>query len=207
MCVLLGKHSGHINIIIIFSFLLTLDPLFRYLFSFLASLVDLDVVTDVHINYLLVGHTGNEVDQLFRNAVIEKKIDLAFFYIFLNSSLAIISNTIKSLLQFAIVHLKGMKRLKYACIVLFAHICIIFTILSTIFYALYYIHYIICIVLYALYSMHCILFIVFNVLYSIHCFLCNVFYAISDCKQLVLGFLAPLLVAQWLECWYASQVA
>ena len=34
------------------------DPLFRYLFSFLASLVELDVFTDVHINYLLVGHTG-----------------------------------------------------------------------------------------------------------------------------------------------------
>ena len=37
----------------------------RYLFAFLASLVELNVFTEVTVNYLLVGHTGNEVDQLF----------------------------------------------------------------------------------------------------------------------------------------------
>ena len=37
----------------------------RYLFSFLASLVTLNVFEEITVNYLLVGHTGNEVDQLF----------------------------------------------------------------------------------------------------------------------------------------------
>ena len=37
----------------------------RFLFSYLASLVELEIFDEVSLNYLLVGHTGNEVDQLF----------------------------------------------------------------------------------------------------------------------------------------------
>ena len=38
----------------------------RYLFAFLCALVKLDIFEQVTCNYLLVGHTGNEVDQTFR---------------------------------------------------------------------------------------------------------------------------------------------
>ena len=41
----------------------------RYLFSFLFALVKLDVFEAVTCNFLIVGHNGNEVDQLFREAV------------------------------------------------------------------------------------------------------------------------------------------
>ena len=41
----------------------------RYMFSFLFALVKLDIFEEVTCNFLLVGHTGNEVDQLFREAV------------------------------------------------------------------------------------------------------------------------------------------
>lgn len=37
----------------------------RFLFSYLASLVELNIFEEVTCDYLLVGHTGNEVDQLF----------------------------------------------------------------------------------------------------------------------------------------------
>lgn len=37
----------------------------KYLFSFLACLVDLKVFEEITVDYLIVGHTGNEVDQLF----------------------------------------------------------------------------------------------------------------------------------------------
>ena len=37
----------------------------KYLFSFLYSLVHLDIFKEVIISFLLVGHTGNPVDQLF----------------------------------------------------------------------------------------------------------------------------------------------
>ena len=37
----------------------------RFLFAFLCSLVDRDIFTEITVNYLLVGHTGNCVDQLF----------------------------------------------------------------------------------------------------------------------------------------------
>ena len=40
----------------------------RFLFSFLSGLVELDVFEEITCNFLLVGHTGNEVDQLFRDA-------------------------------------------------------------------------------------------------------------------------------------------
>ena len=40
----------------------------RYLFSFLSALVELDVFEEISVNFLIVGHTGNEVDQLFRDA-------------------------------------------------------------------------------------------------------------------------------------------
>ena len=41
----------------------------RFLFSFLSALVELDVFEEISCNFLLVGHTGNEVDQLFREAI------------------------------------------------------------------------------------------------------------------------------------------
>ena len=37
----------------------------KYLFSFLYSLVHLDICKEVIISFLIVGHTGNPVDQLF----------------------------------------------------------------------------------------------------------------------------------------------
>lgn len=37
----------------------------KYLFSFLASLLELKISTEISCDYLMVGHTGNEVDQLF----------------------------------------------------------------------------------------------------------------------------------------------
>ena len=36
-----------------------------FLFSYLACLVELNIFEEISCNYLLVGHTGNEVDQLF----------------------------------------------------------------------------------------------------------------------------------------------
>ena len=37
----------------------------RFVLSFLAALVELDILAEVNVTFLLVGHTGNEVDQLF----------------------------------------------------------------------------------------------------------------------------------------------
>ena len=37
----------------------------RFVLSFLASLVQLDILSEINLTFLLVGHTGNEVDQLF----------------------------------------------------------------------------------------------------------------------------------------------
>jgi hypothetical protein len=37
----------------------------RFLFSFLASLLQLSIFEEITCDYLMVGHTGNEVDQLF----------------------------------------------------------------------------------------------------------------------------------------------
>ena len=47
-----------------------LDNCFRenknqYVFAYLASLVDLNVFNSVTVDFLVKGHTGNEVDQLF----------------------------------------------------------------------------------------------------------------------------------------------
>ena len=36
------------------------------MFAFLSALVELQVFEEITCNFLLVGHTGNEVDQLFR---------------------------------------------------------------------------------------------------------------------------------------------
>ena len=36
----------------------------RFVFSYLASLVELGVFESVTVNFFLVGHTGNEVDQV-----------------------------------------------------------------------------------------------------------------------------------------------
>ena len=38
----------------------------RYLFSFLSVLLELRIFEEITFDYLIVGHTGNEVDQLFR---------------------------------------------------------------------------------------------------------------------------------------------
>ena len=46
------------------------------MFSFLACLVDLKVFEEVTIDYLLVGHTGNEVDQLFSILANELKSEI-----------------------------------------------------------------------------------------------------------------------------------
>ena len=48
----------------------------RFLFSFLASLVHLNVFEEVSLDYLLVGHTGNEVDQLFSILCKMLKVDI-----------------------------------------------------------------------------------------------------------------------------------
>jgi hypothetical protein len=37
----------------------------RYLFSFLTALLEKNIFIEITCNYLLVGHTGNQVDQLF----------------------------------------------------------------------------------------------------------------------------------------------
>ena len=57
----------------------------RFLFGYLSSLVDLNVVKDVTVSYLMVGHTGNCVDQVPVNIIFVKKRSsflhsLAFFY-------------------------------------------------------------------------------------------------------------------------------
>ena len=36
----------------------------RYLFSFLAALVKLEVFTEIHVDFMPVGHTGNQVRKL-----------------------------------------------------------------------------------------------------------------------------------------------
>ena len=46
------------------------------MFSFLACLVDLKVFEEVTIDYLIVGHTGNEVDQLFSILANELKSEI-----------------------------------------------------------------------------------------------------------------------------------
>ena len=49
----------------------------RYLLSFLSALVDLGVFREIILYFLLVGHTGNQVDQLFSILTQEfKKIEL-----------------------------------------------------------------------------------------------------------------------------------
>ena len=48
----------------------------RYVFSFLAALVKLDVFTEVQVNFLQVGHTGNSVDQIFSILTQEFKTEI-----------------------------------------------------------------------------------------------------------------------------------
>ena len=48
----------------------------RYVFSLLAALIELNVFEEISCNFLLVGHTGNEVDQLFSILATELKADL-----------------------------------------------------------------------------------------------------------------------------------
>ena len=47
----------------------------RFLFSFLSALVQLKVFEEISVNFLIVGHTGNEVDQLFSILAKEFKSD------------------------------------------------------------------------------------------------------------------------------------
>ena len=47
-------------------------------------------------------------------------------------------------------------------------------ILFNIFYALHYMHYIICLILYAIYSMHCIICIVFYALHYMQCIIADI---------------------------------
>ena len=47
-----------------------------YLFSFLSALVQLDVFVDITVDFMLVGHTGNQVDQLFSILASEFKSEI-----------------------------------------------------------------------------------------------------------------------------------
>ena len=47
-----------------------------YLFSFLSALVELDVFDDISVDFMLVGHTGNQVDQIFSIFASEFKTEI-----------------------------------------------------------------------------------------------------------------------------------